>query len=278
MDIEKLTKSQIVLLTLLVSFVTSIATGIVTVSLMDQAPPAIAQTVNRIVEHTVEKVVTTPAPAPKGQSASAVVTTEKTVVVKESDLVAQAVERIRPSLVHLYTSASKNATLVGMGIVLDTQGSVLVDASSLGDTSQPFIGLADGTRIRALIVSRNKDAGTTLLRVSTTTVEGKTVTFMPAKVSLDQSTLGQSVVALSGKSVPRIADGLITAVIPLPPTTVTILDTNISADLVSPGSPLINTDGAIVGVSTQVSRTSSQGGFIASSSLLPGSQGSVAAE
>src|SRR4029077_18213268 len=54
MDIEKLTKSQIVLLTLLVSFVTSIATGIVTVSLMDQAPPAIAQSVSRIVEHTVE--------------------------------------------------------------------------------------------------------------------------------------------------------------------------------------------------------------------------------
>ena len=34
MDLEKLNKSQIVLLTLLVSFVTSIATGIVTVALM----------------------------------------------------------------------------------------------------------------------------------------------------------------------------------------------------------------------------------------------------
>ena len=34
MNMEELSKSQIVLLTLLVSFVTSIATGIVTVSLM----------------------------------------------------------------------------------------------------------------------------------------------------------------------------------------------------------------------------------------------------
>ena len=50
MDMEELSKSQIILLTLLVSFVTSIATGIVTVSLMNQAPPAIAQTVNRIIE------------------------------------------------------------------------------------------------------------------------------------------------------------------------------------------------------------------------------------
>ena len=87
MDIEQLSKSQIILLTLLVSFVTSIATGIVTVSLMGQAPPSIAQSVNRIVERTVEKVI------PAGQTASTVITREKTVVVKESDLISEAVER-----------------------------------------------------------------------------------------------------------------------------------------------------------------------------------------
>ena len=98
MDIEHLSKSQIVLLTLLISFVTSIATGIVTVSLMAQAPPAIAQTVNRIVEQTVQQVV------PANQSASAgktVVTEQKTVVVKESDMISQAVARVSPSLVRM---------------------------------------------------------------------------------------------------------------------------------------------------------------------------------
>src|SRR3989344_3153329 len=90
MDLEQLSKTQIILLTLLVSFVTSIATGIVTVSLVNQAPPGITQTVNRIVERTVERVV----PDVKLTQGAAVVTTEKTVVVKEDDLIAEAIGKV----------------------------------------------------------------------------------------------------------------------------------------------------------------------------------------
>jgi hypothetical protein len=59
MDIKELNKSQLILLAVLLSFVTSIATGITTVTLMEQAPNSVTVPINRIVRETVEKIVPT---------------------------------------------------------------------------------------------------------------------------------------------------------------------------------------------------------------------------
>ncbi|MDP3726053.1 MAG: S1C family serine protease [bacterium] len=84
MQMHDLNNTQLILLALLVSFVTSIATGIVTVTLLDQAPPAVTQTINRIVERTVE--VVTPSKTPP-------TTVTKTIVVKEEEFITKAAEK-----------------------------------------------------------------------------------------------------------------------------------------------------------------------------------------
>jgi S1-C subfamily serine protease len=258
MDMEQLSKSQMILLGLLVSFVTSIATGIVTVSLMDQAPPAIAQTVNRVIERTVEAV----APIVKGQSAATVVTQEKTVVVKEADLISQAIAKVSPSIVRIFSSGTPDSAFLGLGIVLDANGTIVADGSSLGDVADASVQLPDGTRVRALVRGRDKDTGFAFL-VGTSTASTSPA-WKPATVTSDHAVLGDTVVALSGKTIPRIAQGLVTA---FPADSV--IDTDVSSDSIFGGSPLINTDGAIIGISTGVSRATSPTGFMSAVLLIP---------
>ncbi len=82
---EDLNKNQIVLLTLLVSFVTSIATGIMTASLLQEAPIEVTRNINSIVEKTIETVVPATPSTPQKEIT--------TVVVKEEDRVIESINK-----------------------------------------------------------------------------------------------------------------------------------------------------------------------------------------
>lgn len=262
MDMERLSKVQIVLLTLLISFVTSIATGIVTVSLMDQAPPSIAQTVNRVIEQTVQTV------APAGQTSATVVTQEKTVVVKESDLISQAVNKVTPSVVRIFTAEKDAPQFLGLGVVLDASGTVATDIGALGGSSNAVVALSDGSRVQASVVTRDAAAGFAYLATATTTADGKRALWTPIATAGAHSTLGETVVVLSGNTVARIQDGIITSIIPASGGTPQVINTSIPESAIMFGSPLIDTNGELVGVSTEASQASSASGFIPAIALL----------
>lgn len=277
MDMEELSKSQIVLLTLLVSFVTSMATGIVSVSLMGQTPPAVAQTVNRVIERTVETVVPSDA---QPAAAATVITQEKTVVVKESDLVAQAVAKASPSIVRAYTSGSSEAIFLGLGVVVNGTGLIVLDAALLDERAEAVIVLSDGTRLRAFVVNRNKIAGTAFLEPATTTIDGKPVpAWSAAQLSVGTPTLGESTVVIAGRSTTRIAGALVTALAPKSDDVpLALIETDVSASDILPGSPLVNTNGAVIGFSTGVSRAEGATSFVPAVGLMPPMKGDMTAK
>ena len=104
---EDLTKHQLILIVLLVTFVTSIATGIITFTLLSEAPVEVTQTINRVVEKTIERVVTEPGKPDK------VVTT---VVVNEEDRVLEAIAKNEKSIVRLKTAGADGSEIFS-GIV-----------------------------------------------------------------------------------------------------------------------------------------------------------------
>ena len=125
MDLKELNNYQLVLLTLLISFITSIATGITTVYLLQQAPPQVTGVINNVVEKTIQTV----APAtlePKTQ----------TIIIKEDDLIATALAQGFQETGSLYTHTpvTNASDTQASGAVTDTS---LAAAAVLAPTTSP---------------------------------------------------------------------------------------------------------------------------------------------
>jgi hypothetical protein len=148
-DIKELNKTQLILLSLLITFVVSIATGIVTVSLMNQMPDEVPQTINNVIQRTIEKVTTVQVPAPvqkvtdnkkdvtfigDGDVLISIYPVGEAVVVPPSDIPND------PNLVENNppienTTATENTPespkTLGQGIIISDVGLILVESSIL---------------------------------------------------------------------------------------------------------------------------------------------------
>ncbi|MES2006962.1 MAG: trypsin-like peptidase domain-containing protein [Patescibacteria group bacterium] len=239
MDLEQLTKHQIILLTLLVSFVTSIATGIVTVSLMDQAPPGITRVVNQIVEHTIEKVV------PATQGAAAITTTEKTVVVKDDDLTAQSIGSVQKAIIRITAVGGKD--LVARGVITSAQGTALTDAAALaGSKAESFEAiLASGERVPVTKVTTSTTSPIAILTLGIGTSTG----FAPATLGSGSNLrLGQSIIRIGGVGSDTVGNGVIASLPRAEDGSQKEIQASVSA--ITPGSIIITLFGEVIGLST----------------------------
>lgn len=181
MDIEELSKSQLILLTILVNFVTSVATGILTVSLLDKAPPFVVQTVNRVVEHTIETVAQVApaavlqAPAPSNQ-----------------DLVTTALSMDASRIVTIYDAATGTSTpAVSVATYLSKARAVVTTAQD-ALPKEAFIKFPNGIFIAASLAHEGHDIA--IYGFADSAVLPKATS--PILIAANDLKLGQTAVAL----------------------------------------------------------------------------------
>jgi len=193
MNMESLTKTQIVLLVLLVSFVTSLATGIVTVTLVNQAPQPITHTISKVVEKMVPKEV---------------LVKEKTVIFSSEENLVKVIKEASLAVVGVMVGTTKDLTATttneeirkkltpsGSGFFVSKDGIVLTNKHIVGDETLEYVVItSDGKTYPAAVISRSSSQDVAVLKV-----EGNNFNFIPLGNSKNIN-VGQTAIALGSDS------------------------------------------------------------------------------
>lgn len=245
---EDLNKNQIVLLTLLVSFVTSIATGIMTVSLLQEAPVEVTRTINNVVEKTIETV--------KPVITSSTVQKEvTTVVVKEEDRIVDSINKNTSSLVRINerNPFTDVRSFYGVGVVVSKDGLIASDRRSVLATNIYTATLSDGSVVKIIPQGITKQTNFVLFEVDPTEKNKPSLT--PAVLSDSDSKLGQTVISLGGEKTDAVSVGRVISLdmkdVQVGSTTtkkISEINTDVVTKDIVIGSPLFNLSGEIIGM------------------------------
>ena len=245
-----LNQNQMVLLVLLVSFVTSIATGIMTVSLLQQAPVEVTRNINSIVEKTIEKVV------PSSISGS-IINPQKdvtTVVIKEEDLIISSINKNIKSVVRISeTDTVGTKSFYGIGAVLNVAGVIGTDRKTISYNNIYIATFSDGTEYKLTPIGVDKKTNSMFFKVNF--LLNVKYLFYPAKISTTDLQLGQTVIGLGGDTKNTVAVGRVSSFVTkdsgVGTTTtkyVSGIETDVSTKDMTTGSPFFNLSGDLVGM------------------------------
>lgn len=229
MNIEDLTKTQLLMLTLLVNFVTSIATGVLTVSLLTESSPTVTQAVTQVIDRTIETV------APENPDNRPVVAAPIIVPAKPS----ATTEELLTSAIAV--SSARDVTIsnsrgpIASGVFLpDSRTIVTVSSQSLPREAQ--ITFADGTTAEASRVR----VGTNLTLYGLADDAALPAVSTPKLVDFASLKAGQTVIGLTSDN--RAVTGIISK----------LDETGIYTNLqpTPAGSAVVNLSGDIIGISS----------------------------
>lgn len=298
---EELSKSQLVLLVLLVSFVTSIATAVVTVALVDQAPKPLTQTIQRVVERVVAVNQATEQPQKKEEQPPPV------MVVPDEEKIVRIVSDMLPSVVSIV--ATKDLPVVEQCFI-DPFGDDPLFKEFFGDFRIPSVCQSEGKTEKrkvgsgsGFIVSRDglvvtnrhvvQDAGAEYSVIlndgrklpATVLVRHATYDLAVAKIQTDEQfhavPLGNSDTIRSGQQVIAIGNALgefqntvssgvisglrrsIRASTPegKPEELANLIQTDAAINPGNSGGPLLDLNGKAIGINTAVAQGAENIGF-----------------
>lgn len=256
---HELNQNQMILLVLLISFVTSIATGIMTVSLLQEAPLEVTRNINRVVEKTIETVV------PSGTNILGNKDTTKevtTVVVKEDDLVVSSVEKNIKSVVRIYEENNLGTRdFYGVGVVISDDGNIIADRKTISNTNIYYVKFSDDSEFKLVPKGVDKDTGSIIFKVNLPV--DKKYTFIPVKFSSSDPQLGQTIIALGGDTKNVVVVGRVSSLnmkeVSNASSTdkyISSVDTDMSSNNLFSGTPFFNLSGDFIGIKLSVGSSS----------------------
>jgi len=247
---EDLNKNQLILLVLLISFVTSIGTGIMTVSLLMEAPVEVTNTINRVVERTIESVGPVQTIVTGGSSKEKEI---QTVVVKEEDQVIGAIEKNSKAVVRIREKSVSLGidNLYGLGVVVSKEGIFATDKKIISEAMQYSAIMSDGTEIPLVGVVADKRSEIGFFKAKPV----NPYVFSSVLFASGDPKLGQSMVVIGGNTTNAISVGRVTVLSTkdLDPVAGTKYVASFTSD-VSPtdivyGGPVFSLSGELLGLS-----------------------------
>ena len=284
-------KQQLVLLVLLVSFVTASVTGIVAVTLLNQAPQPITQTVQRVIEKTIGSL---PEPLKRDEKKEL----EASAIARDI-LIEDIVQRVSPSVVSIV--ASKDIPVIeqyfinpfpnddffgdiripqyrqrgterrqvssGSGFFVSSDGYILTNRHVVEDAEAEYsVIMNDGRKLKAKVLARDVLNDTAVLRMDGTYIPidlgdseslriGQTAIAIGNALGEFQNTV--SIGVISGLRRTIVASGALSG----PEELSQLIQTDAAINLGNSGGPLLNLRGEAVGLNTAKAQNAENVGF-----------------
>ena len=296
---DKLTKTQFVMLVLLVSFVTSLATAIITATLVNQAPPLMTQTINKVIEKAI-----TPEEKQQEETAPPV-----PVVVTREDLIVKLIQDVSPSVVSVVATkdlpvieqffidpfkddeffrglipqellpdfqipqyrqkgTEKRQISSGTGFFISEDGLIITNKHVVEDKEAEYsVIMNNGKKLSAEVLARDPFQDIAVLRVS-----GSGFSYIPLGNS-DLLKVGQTVVAIGnalGEFQNTVSAGVISGLKRTvlasgsasgPQTLQEVIQTDAAINPGNSGGPLLDLQGRAIGINTAMASGAENVGF-----------------